>query len=160
MEFRKTWRHGHGDMETRKHEDIGIESWKHREIWTWGNGEMETWTWRQGHGDIKQKTGNGHPGNFSYSVYRLLVVKTEVCRLSVNWLRNKRKLSICKRTRRTCPSMDRPWSVCSFVIPLKHHMENLAVSPFKKTYQLIPLSAKFISLDSPFKNNKLSKEKL
>jgi hypothetical protein len=35
-------------------------------------------------------------------------MQTEVCRLSVWWRRNKRKLSVCKRnkqTKRTCPSM-------------------------------------------------------
>ncbi len=39
-------------METWKHKDIDIETWKH--------GNMEKWR----HGDIKWKTKNGSPGNF------------------------------------------------------------------------------------------------
>ncbi len=42
---------------------------------------------------------------FPESVYHLLTVQTGVCRLSVCWWGNKRKLSVCKRTKRTCPSM-------------------------------------------------------
>ncbi len=34
-------------------------------------------------------------------------MQTEVCRLSVCWWRNKQKLSICKRTKRTCAH---PWN--------------------------------------------------
>ncbi len=48
------------------------------------------------------------PGDFPQSVYHLLIVITEVCRLSVYWQKNKQKLSVCKRakrTKRTCPSM-------------------------------------------------------
>ncbi len=44
-------------------------------------------------------------GNFPKSVFRLLILLTEVCRLSVFW---RRKLSVCKRikpTNRSCPSM-------------------------------------------------------
>jgi hypothetical protein len=40
------------------------------------------------------KTESGSPGDFPLSVYRLLVVQTEVCRLSVC-------LSVCKRTKGT-----------------------------------------------------------
>ncbi len=49
------------------------------------------------------QTENGIPGDFSKSVYRLLILQTEVCGLSVCWRRNKRKLSVCKETKRTCP---------------------------------------------------------
>jgi hypothetical protein len=41
-------------------------------------------------------TENGSPGDFPLSVYRLLIVQTEVCRLSFCWRRNKRKLSVFK----------------------------------------------------------------
>ncbi len=40
-------------------------------------------------------------------LYRLLIVQTKVCRLSVCSRRHKRKLSVCKQvksTKRTCPS--------------------------------------------------------
>ncbi len=54
---------------------------------------------------------NGSPGDFPQSVYRLLIVQTEVCRLSDWFPRNKRNFSVCKgtkqtkRTKRTWPSM-------------------------------------------------------
>jgi hypothetical protein len=54
------------------------------------------------------QTENGSPGDFSWSIYRLLIVQIEICRLSICWRRNKRKLSVCKRTRwtkRTCLSI-------------------------------------------------------
>jgi hypothetical protein len=75
---------------------------------TWRDGDMKTWTWTWKHGDIKQKTDNRSPGDFPYSVYCLLIMQTEICRLSVSWRRNKQKLSVCKRTKqtkRTCLSM-------------------------------------------------------
>jgi hypothetical protein len=37
--------------------------------------------------------------------YNLLIVQTEVCRLSVCWRRYKRKLSVCTRTKQACPSV-------------------------------------------------------
>jgi hypothetical protein len=43
-----TWRHG--DMKTRRHEDI--ETWRHGDIETQRFGDRGTW----GHGDIKRKT--------------------------------------------------------------------------------------------------------
>jgi hypothetical protein len=46
--------------------------------------------------------------DFPYSVYRLVIVNTEFCYLSLCLRRNKRKLSVCKRTKQTkwtCPSM-------------------------------------------------------
>jgi hypothetical protein len=54
------------------------------------------------------QTENGSPGDFPWSVYHLLIVQTEVCRLSVCLWRNKQKLSVCKGTKRTkwiCPSV-------------------------------------------------------
>jgi hypothetical protein len=45
------------------------------------------------------------PADFPSSVFRLLIMQTEVCRLSVCWRRNKRKLSICEQTKWTCLSM-------------------------------------------------------
>ncbi len=51
---------------------------------------------------------NGGPGNFPLSVYRLFTMQTEGCLLSVCLQRSKRKLSVCKRTKRTCPSMVPP----------------------------------------------------
>jgi hypothetical protein len=74
----ETLKHGHGDK------------------WTWGlgdmeNGVIETRTWRH-------QTEYRSPGDFPYSVYRLLIVQTEVCHLSVCWWRNK-------RTKWTWPSM-------------------------------------------------------
>jgi hypothetical protein len=46
---------------------------------------------------------NGRPDDFLWSVYRLLILQMEVCRLSV-YRRSKGKLTICKRTKRTCQS--------------------------------------------------------
>jgi hypothetical protein len=71
---------------------------------TWRNGEKETWTWRYGHEDMDMETwpwrhgiktwGNsdvlrenqtekGSPDSFPSSVYRFLIMQTEVCRLSM-----------------------------------------------------------------------------
>ncbi len=111
----ETW--GHGDMETWRHGDM--ETWRHGVMETWRQGEMKKWrhgdmeTWR--HGDMKTwrhkrktlKTKNRSPGDFHWSVYQLLLVQKEVCHF-VCFQRNKRKLSVCKRTKRTkqaCPSM-------------------------------------------------------
>jgi hypothetical protein len=66
----ETWRHG--DMETWRYEDM--ETWRHGDI------DMETWK-HGGIGDIRRKTENKSQGNFPKSVYRLLIVQTEVCRL-------------------------------------------------------------------------------
>ncbi len=55
------------------------------------------------------QTENGNPGDFPVSIYRLLIVQMEVCRLSLCLQRNKLKLSVCKRTKWTkwsCLSMD------------------------------------------------------
>jgi hypothetical protein len=46
---------------------------------TWIHEDMETWTWRH----QKDKEKNGSLGDYTLSVYRLLIVQTEVCRLSV-----------------------------------------------------------------------------
>jgi hypothetical protein len=51
-------RHGHGDMER----------------WRWRHGDIETW---------RHQMENGSLGDFPSSVYRLLIVQTEVCCLSV-----------------------------------------------------------------------------
>ncbi len=51
------------------------------------------------------QTENWSPGDFPYSVYHLLIVQMEVWRWFVCWWRNKQKLSVCKRTKRTWPSM-------------------------------------------------------
>ncbi len=56
------------------------------------------------------QTEKGSPGDFPYSVYRLLIVQTEVRHFSVCLRRKKLKLFVCKRTKqakrtkRTCPS--------------------------------------------------------
>ncbi len=55
---------------------------------------------------FKQKTENGSPVAFPWSVFRLFIEQTEVCLLPVCLRRNKRKLFVCKRTKRTCPPMD------------------------------------------------------
>jgi hypothetical protein len=50
-------------METWKHGDIDMETWKHREMETWKHGDIETWTWRHGHGDMdfeKWTWSHGH----------------------------------------------------------------------------------------------------
>ncbi len=78
-----------------------METWRH------GDGDIETW--RQW--DIKQRTANGSPGYFPKFVYRLLFMQMEVCRLSICWQRNKWKLSICKRTKRTCPPMRKSYCI-------------------------------------------------
>jgi hypothetical protein len=47
----------HGGMETWKHRDIDMETWKHGEIETWRHGHRDR--------DIKWRTENGSPGDFS-----------------------------------------------------------------------------------------------
>jgi hypothetical protein len=44
---------------------------------------------------------NGSPRDFPKFVYHLLIVQTEVCRLSICWRRYKRKLTVCKQTKQT-----------------------------------------------------------
>jgi hypothetical protein len=76
---------------------------------------------------LQFQTDNGIPGHFPWSVNRWHIVWTEVRRLSVCWRRKKRKLSVCKwtkRTKRSCLSLASPyprfgrlghppnWSVC------------------------------------------------
>ncbi len=53
---------------------------------------------------FRTKNGKRSLGNFPQSVYRLLIVQLELCLLSICWW-NKRKLPVCKQTKRTCPSM-------------------------------------------------------
>ncbi len=89
-----TWKHGdvdmrHGNMKRWRHGDKDMETWKHEH----GDMSMETWTLRQ------NQTINGSPDHFPLSVYYLLIVQTEVCHLSICWRRNKRKFSVCKRTK-------------------------------------------------------------
>jgi hypothetical protein len=93
----ETWRWKHGDKDIRYG---NMEKWKHGEMETWRQRheiqkhgdmdmgkwtrrhgqedlDMETWTWRQ------NQTENERSGNVPLSVYRLLIVQTEVCRLFV-----------------------------------------------------------------------------
>ncbi len=62
---------------------------------------------------------NGSLGDFPSSVYRLLIMQTEVCCLSICLRRNKRKLSVFKWTKQTkhfkwtCPSMQLSHSVAT-----------------------------------------------
>ncbi len=49
--------------------------------------------------------GARKPRRFFLLYLRLLIMQMEVFRLFVCWRRNKRKLFVFKRTRRTCPSM-------------------------------------------------------
>jgi hypothetical protein len=60
------------------------------------------------------QTENGSPGDFPWSIYRLLIVQTEVCRLSVCWRRNKQKVSVCKKTKRIFLSM--PFCMCMSMV--------------------------------------------
>jgi hypothetical protein len=84
-----TWSHGHGDMDTWRHGHM--ETWTHGDMETWKHGNMETWkhgnmeTWK--HGNMakrtwRHQTENGSPGDFSQSGYSLLILRTEVYRLS------------------------------------------------------------------------------
>jgi hypothetical protein len=57
----------------------------------------------------KNLTENRRPGDCTWSIYRLLILKPEVCRLSVCWRRKKRKLSVCKRTKRTKQDSPNVW---------------------------------------------------
>jgi hypothetical protein len=67
---------------------------------------MDIWIYRDmEHGDMETLNRNGSPSDFPWSVYHFLTVQTEVCHLSGWWWRNKQKLSACKRTKRTCPSI-------------------------------------------------------
>ncbi len=82
-----------GNVETWAWRHEYMETWRHGVMvtWRWRPGDMEIWTWRQ-------QTENGSLNDFPESVYRLLIV-----------LRNKRKLSVCKRakpTKPTCLSMN------------------------------------------------------
>jgi hypothetical protein len=45
------------------------------------------------------------PRQFSLIRLPLLIGQTEVCRMSLCWPKNKWKLSVCKQTKRTCPSL-------------------------------------------------------
>jgi hypothetical protein len=65
------------------------------------------------------QTEKGSPGDFPWSIYRLLIVQTEVFRLSVCWRRNKQKLSVCKRTKRTFLSM--PVCICMSMVHVYVH---------------------------------------
>jgi hypothetical protein len=69
----------------------------------WKYGDMETWTWK--HRCIKIKTEAQATIPPFIRLRGLLIVKTEVCHLSV--CRRRNKLSVSKRTKRICPSMDR-----------------------------------------------------
>jgi hypothetical protein len=60
----ETWRHGHRDMD--------METWTWRGTLRHGLGNKEMETWRQ------KSNGKQSPGDFPYSVYRLLIVQTEV----------------------------------------------------------------------------------
>ncbi len=115
----ETWTRRHGDMETWRHGYRVMETWRHRhgDMEKWRNrdmekhGDMKTWTKRNGQGDMETSNGKQKPRlYFHQNVYRLLIVHSEVCRLSVCWPRNKRELSVCKRTKwskqptRTCLS--------------------------------------------------------
>ncbi len=88
--------------EGMKNKDEDVETW----TTTWKRGrrqgnmdeDMETWTstysdmvedvetqtrtWKHGRGQ-ESETENGSPCDFPQSVYRLLIIQTEVCRLSV-----------------------------------------------------------------------------
>ncbi len=64
----ETWRHGHGDMETWRHGDIDGD------IETCRYGDMEF---------LKNKIENGSPDDYPLFVYCLLIVQTEVYRLSI-----------------------------------------------------------------------------
>ncbi len=70
--------------------------------------------------------------NFSWTVHRLLIVQTEVHRSSVCWRRNKLKLPVCKRikrtkrTERTCPPMAISQQVL-FILPFNDYRNTLAV---------------------------------
>ncbi len=58
--------------------DMDMETWnkEHGKLGTWRHDDRETWTRRH-------QTENGSPGDFFLkSVYRLLIVQIEVCRLS------------------------------------------------------------------------------
>ncbi len=61
---------------------------------------------KQQHVSIYTTISNGKrkPRQF-FSFYRLLIVQIKVCHLSICWWRNKRKLSVCLRNKRACPSM-------------------------------------------------------
>ncbi len=76
----ETWRHEHIDMEKWRHRGMEMDTWRHGDMGTRRHWDMETW---------KHKTENRRPGNFPSSVHRLLMVKTEVCRLPICWRRNK-----------------------------------------------------------------------
>ncbi len=79
-----TWRYRHGDMETWRNGDM--ETWKHRDMETWtGNMDrkhgQETWT-----GNMDIESWDHHTETsaiFLDSFYRMLIMQTEVCRLSV-----------------------------------------------------------------------------
>ncbi len=84
----ETYRRRHGNMET----------WKHGTWWNRDTG-MET---------RRHETENGSPGDFPYSVYRFLIMQTEICRLSVCWQRIERKLSFGNRLAHLCHLSNAP----------------------------------------------------
>ncbi len=79
----KTGRYGDGKMETWRHRHGDTETWRH--------GDMETWRHGNGNGDMETTNGKQTPRRFFKSVYRCSS--------------RKRKLTVCKRTTLTCPSM-------------------------------------------------------
>ncbi len=80
----ETWRHG--DNETRRQGDK--EKWRHGDTERRRHGDTETQrcgdteTWRHVT-NVNYQTENGSPSDFHQSIYRLLIVQTEVCRLPV-----------------------------------------------------------------------------
>ncbi len=84
------------------------------------------------------QTENGSPGDFSQSVYCLLIVQTEVYCLSVCSRRNKRNLSICKRikgTKRTCLSFLKLTSISFAICSLYAALTLPQSGTFHRTYR-------------------------
>jgi hypothetical protein len=79
--------------------------------------------------DVSKRNGKRNPRSF-------FKLQTVDCHLSVCWQRNRRKLSICKWTRRTCPSM-KGTHVWGFILLPNCHIKNLPylLSRFLNSYK-------------------------
>ncbi len=105
-----------GNTETWTWRHEGMKACRHADMQKWKLGDMETW--RHWHGDMDMKTwnykktnGKGKPRRFfSIRLPFAHVANGSFWVFSVYGQRNKRKFSVCKRTKQTCPSLPHTWT--------------------------------------------------
>jgi hypothetical protein len=84
-------------METWKHEDIDIETWKYREMETWRKRGMETWTYCR---DVDMESLNGKRKPKRFSLINLSFAHHSLLFLCL-LMKKQTELSVCKRTTHT-----------------------------------------------------------